>query len=420
MTGEIGSTDVQEKRELPAGWRWVKLGEVCERIDYGYTASALREIEYPKFLRITDIQDGKVCWGKVPGCDISLTSESDYALCHGDIVFARTGATTGKSFLIINPPRAIFASYLIRLRLLSQHVLFDFLALYFLSDEYWRQVSSGMRGGAQGGFNASMLKKLEIPLPPLPEQQRIAALLKEQMAVVDKARAAAEERLAAIKALPAAFLRQVFPEPDQPLPAGWHWVKLGDMCDVVSKGTTPSSLGLSYSSEGIPFLRAEDINGTVVDPSKVAFHISSQTNNVLDRSQLFPGDFLITIAGTLGRVGYIADGMPAMNCNQAVAFARPRKYLVSVEYMVYVCQNHDVLAPLLNQRAGGALQNLNLQQVRALRIPLPPLPEQQRIAALLKEQMAAVDKARKAAEAELETINTLPAALLRRAFNGEL
>lgn len=276
------------------------------------------------------------------------------------------------------------------------------------------------RGATIQGLTREFIDNLEIPLPPLAEQQEIVAVLCEQMAAIEKARLAAQARLSAVKALPAAYLRQVFPKPGQPLPSGWRWVKLGEVCSTVSKGTTPTTLGFLYTSDGIPFLRAEDINGKVVDHSQVTFHISPETDEALYRSRLLPGDFLITIAGTLGRVGYLAQDAPLMNCNQAVAFARPQREQADVEYLVHTCQHHDVISPLLDLKAGGALQNLNLQQIRGLEIPLPPLQEQQRVAKVLREQMVAVDKARMAAEEELNSIKTLPAALLRRAFNGEI
>ena len=94
-------------------WKWVRLGDVCARVDYGFTASADFSIKEPRLLRITDIQNGSVNWEMVPGCKITASEEAVNRLSDGDIVIARTGATTGKSFLIKKPPRAVFASYLI-------------------------------------------------------------------------------------------------------------------------------------------------------------------------------------------------------------------------------------------------------------------------------------------------------------------
>ncbi|HYM14546.1 MAG TPA: restriction endonuclease subunit S [Dehalococcoidia bacterium] len=92
------------------GWPTRRVGDLCARIDYGFTAGADRTVDEPRFLRITDIQDGEVNWSAVPGCRISPSAEAGYRLADGDIVFARTGGTTGKSYLIRTPPRAVFAS----------------------------------------------------------------------------------------------------------------------------------------------------------------------------------------------------------------------------------------------------------------------------------------------------------------------
>ena len=408
---------LSEIKELPEGWRWVRLGEVClpDRQIVEPNTFHAESLTYYSLEHI-ESETGRIL--KTPTEPVELEGKSMTFL------FDQRHVLYGKLRPYLNKVALPFSSGRCTTEMIpllpSDGLDRIFLAWLLRRQETVEFAMQGKTGSRMPRADMDSLLMLHIPLPPLPEQQRIAAILKEQMGAVEKARMAAQERLRAIKALPAAFLRQIFPDPGQPLPDGWRWAKLGDVCAIVSKGTTPSSLGFSYVNEGIPFLRAEDINGSVVDPSKVAFYISVETNNALDRSRLLPGDFLITIAGTLGRVGYIAEGMPTMNCNQAVAFARPKRELVDVEYMVCVCQNNTVIAPLLSQKAGGALQNLNLQQVRGLEIPLPPLPEQQRIATIIKEQLAAIEQAHISAEAELKAINTLPAALLRRAFNGEL
>lgn len=208
-------------------------------------------------------------------------------------------------------------------------------------------------------------------------------------------------------------LATIAPDSARKLSCGWRWVKLGDISEVISKGTTPTSLGHAYVHEGIAFLRAEDISGSAVNPATVAFRITVETDALLARSRLLSGDFLVTIAGTLGRVGYVPEDAPPMNCNQAVAFARLDKARVDVRFLTLVCQHHDVISALLELKAGGALQNLNLQQVQNWNVPLPPLPEQKRIAGILIEQMAAVEKARQAAEEQANAAESYPFALVR-------
>lgn len=155
------------------------------KINYGYTESATGMQAGPKFLRITDIQMGKVDWDSVPFCPISASDEDKHLLKDGDLVFARTGATTGKSFLLNNPPRAVCASYLIRVRPDSKKVLSEYLYLYFQSGKYWMDVKNGMSGTAQGGFNSSKLGALVIPIPDLATQAEIVNKATELLHVCD-------------------------------------------------------------------------------------------------------------------------------------------------------------------------------------------------------------------------------------------
>lgn len=159
--------------EVPENWAWVKLNGCLQNIQYGYTESSSSKEIGPKFLRITDIQDDDVVWSGVPYCKITNKELKKYQLFDKDIVVARTGATTGKSYLIKNPPVSVFASYLIRLRtnlLLDSKYLWKFMKSPF----YWQQITVVKKGSAQPGANAKILGDLLIPLPPLDEQKRIA------------------------------------------------------------------------------------------------------------------------------------------------------------------------------------------------------------------------------------------------------
>jgi type I restriction enzyme S subunit len=189
---------------LPEGWVLTSVAEVSTAIQYGFTTSATERTNGPRFLRITDIQDGGVDWKAVPSCDIDDEKISRFALARGDIVFARTGATTGKSFLIGECPSAIFASYLIRLRP-GAEVLPEFLARYFQTPEYWRLISENVAGNAQPNCNASKLGALALPLAPADEQRRIVNKLEALLAGVNAAR----QRLAKVPAILKRFRQSV-------------------------------------------------------------------------------------------------------------------------------------------------------------------------------------------------------------------
>ena len=161
----------------PMGWETHSLRSLASSIDYGVTAPASIMPVGPKFLRITDIQNGTVIWENVPYCAISEQEKQAGALQSGDIVFARTGATTGKSFLIQNCPEgAVFASYLIRVRP-GERIDPFYMYGYFQSDAYWLQISGSASGSAQLGVNATKLGQLRILLPPLPLQQQFAHIV---------------------------------------------------------------------------------------------------------------------------------------------------------------------------------------------------------------------------------------------------
>jgi Type I restriction modification DNA specificity domain len=160
---------------IPGAWQTASLGELADDISYGFTASATNKPVGPRMLRITDIQNGKVDWTADPYCGEG-TNETDL-LKVGDLVIARTGATTGKSFLIrALPGRAIFASYLIRVRA-SKAVEPEYLYSYLQSADYWSQIQTVAKGTAQPGANASILSRLSVPLAPVREQRRIVTRL---------------------------------------------------------------------------------------------------------------------------------------------------------------------------------------------------------------------------------------------------
>ncbi len=238
---------------MKAGWVVKELSAVSA-INYGYTESATSEPIGPRFLRITDIQDDSVDWASVPYCKIESAEIQKYRLLSGDIVFARTGATTGKSFLVKEPPDAVFASYLIRLRLLDKKLLPEFVSLFFQTAGYWQSVKDGSSGSAQGGFNASKLGALSMPIPPLPEQQRIIGIIDEAFDGIATAKANAEQNLQNARALFESHLQSVFTQRGE----GWVEKTIGEVC-ILRSGTTLAP-DLEKSSGEIPYLKVADMN----------------------------------------------------------------------------------------------------------------------------------------------------------------
>ena len=229
--------DGKNGRSLPDGWEWKTVNDLAEDIQYGYTQSANDEPVGPKFLRITDIQDGQVNWDTVPYCECSEQDIQKFKLESGDIVFARTGATTGKSFLIRECPDAVFASYLIRLRLKSEANTKYFY--YFLqSSDYWSQIMTVKKGSAQPGVNATILATLQLPLAPFSEQERIVSRIEELLSDLDAGVAALERVRVGLKRYKASVLKAVVTGKllngkleigEDELPEGWKRVALAEI-----------------------------------------------------------------------------------------------------------------------------------------------------------------------------------------------
>nr|MBQ4454576.1 restriction endonuclease subunit S [Clostridia bacterium] len=169
---------------IPKNWKWVRWGELSNQIQYGYNAPA-KDSGRIKMVRITDIQGNRVNWQNVPYCDIDEYEIGEYKLYPRDILFARTGGTVGKSYLVESVEEdSVFAGYLIRtnysLRLNAKYMK------YFMDSRlYWKQLQDGTTATAQPNCNAKTLSKMMLPLPPKDEQERIVSVLDKALQVID-------------------------------------------------------------------------------------------------------------------------------------------------------------------------------------------------------------------------------------------
>ncbi len=159
--------------ELPEGWAWRAVSDLSTKIQYGHTAKAADKGN-AQFLRITDIQENNIEWSSVPFVELSDKEIEKYALTENDLVFARSGATAGKSILIKKAPKnAIFASYLIRIIPDLELIQPEYLELFFRSPAYWDTVKANATGAAQPNINGTKLGEFKVPTPKLEIQKRI-------------------------------------------------------------------------------------------------------------------------------------------------------------------------------------------------------------------------------------------------------
>jgi type I restriction enzyme S subunit len=412
----------EEKRKLPDGWRWVKLGDLFDITSSKRVFQSEWKQEGVPFYRAREIvilaKQGFVDNELFISEEMFVEYSTKYGIPkEGDMMVTGVG-TLGVCYVVQERDKFYFKDGNIIWLKKKSEADTRFVEYAFQTD-FLREQIDDSAGATVGTFTIIKAKNTQIPLPPLPEQKRIAGVLHEQMAAVDKARSAAQARLEAVKNLPAAYLRQVFPQPGQPLPDGWRRVKLGDVCDGPGQyGTSTKSNG---DQRGVPVLGMYHIHEGRIRWENVSYvNLDAEE---LPQYLLRKGDLLFNRTNSAELVGKTA----VYDTDKAAVFA---SYLIRFRFFEGTADSYFVSA-FINSREGRKFieenmtraigqVNISASTMRMMPIPLPPLADQQRIAGLLKEQMVAVAKARAAAEDELNTINALPTALLRRVFNGEI
>jgi len=454
--------------------RSVRVREVAESIQYGHTASAIVREEGPRFLRITDIQNGAVDWDSVPSCDIVAEEVPKYKLSEGDLVFARTGATTGKSFLIRECPDAVFASYLIRVRA-SKEVDPRYLALFFQSPDYWQQIERGKRGIGQPNVNGKVLGEIELPLPSLAAQRAAVAEIEKQFTRLEAGvaalrrvqvqlkryraavlKAACDGRLVPIEAglakagtrktksetgeelltrilnerrrwfdkqQVAAKTKKKYVEPVQPetanLPSladGWTWGTWNQLSNWVTYGFTRP---MPHVGEGIPIITAKGVDKGRIDFEGAHLTTRDAYIKLSEKDRPQPGDILITKDGTIGRAA-VVDTDREFCINQSVAVIWLRSCPMERKFMLTVIESELTQKPIWAKARGVAIQHLSITDFAKMALPIPPLAEQARIVAEVERRLSVVRELETVASATLQRATRLRHAILHKAFTGEL
>lgn len=192
---------------LPEDWQWSTLGDISQKPQYGWTTKSAHGTGI-SYLRTTDISKGEIDWRSVPVCVNDPQNLNKFILHHEDIVVSRAGSV-GVSCMIRNPPTAVFASYLIRLRILDT-VYATYVAYFLKSPTYWTAISDTKVGIAVQNVNAKKLAAIKIPLAPSSEQKQIANAIEEHFSRIDAAKVSLERCLQRCSLLRRAVLAAAF------------------------------------------------------------------------------------------------------------------------------------------------------------------------------------------------------------------
>jgi type I restriction enzyme S subunit len=406
---------------LPVGWGECALEEVVHDVTYGYTAKSNSSVGDARMLRITDIQNNKVDWSSVPYCQISTADIQKYTLQKFDLVFARTGATVGKSFLIKEDvEQAVFASYLIRVRP-SLTEMARYLSYFFGSDSYWNQVVDFSAGIGQPNVNGSKLKQLQIPLAPLPEQKRIADKLDSVLARVDVCR----DRLDRLPSLLKRFRQSILAAATSGrltedwrkanLAANWKTVRL----EEVAKGFSYGSAAKSSKSGSVPVLRMGNIQNGCLDWTDLVF---TSDPDEIEKYRLVDGDVLFNRTNSpelVGKTAVFKGTREAIYAGYLIRVRGTPKLLP--DYLNYCLGSPAGRDYCWQVKSDGVSQsNINAKKLAAFELELPTPREQTEIVRRVELLFAFADRLEARLASARRQVGQLTPALLAKAFRGEL
>ena len=447
-----------ERYELPDGWEWSTLGDVCSKPQYGYTTKASPKKSGPKFLRITDLKEDGVNWDTVPYCAEPPENKDNFLLHDDDLVVARAGSV-GKSYIVINPPEAIFASYLIRFRPIK--ALSSYLAYFLHSPHYWRQIEDTSTGTTMFNVNATKLAALDVPLAPPDEQPRIVAKIESLFEQSRSARTA----LVRVPALMLQFRRAVLasafrgelvePDPnDEPaasllervnesrksigskklahsdvvdtdnlpeIPGNWVWTTLEVLAEIRNGVTKGRDLG-KFETIEIPYLRVANVQDGYLDLREMKTIQVKRTE--IEKVRLRPYDILFNEGGDRDKLGRGTVWRGEIDvCTHQNHVHCARLYLQDVfpDWVSLASQlsyARDYFFSAASQTVN--LASLNSTQLKGLPVPLPPVNEQKRILEKVKALLTQANTIEQAASVSLRRAEQVDQSILARAFRGEL
>lgn len=443
----------------------VRLEKLIEGTQYGYNASALQSGKN-KFLRISDIHESKVYWETVPFCNCD--DEETYLLKNEDILIARTGGTTGKSFKIdFAPDHAIYAGYLIRIRA-KETVNPDYIYLFLHSFAYWSQIVNLNERNFRPKANAENLKSLVLPncdkniqdeavllakgeqlkgyeelnakiekaLAEYEKSQKIQLLLTDQLTQIENLNQTILQEAVQGKLVPqdpndepaSKLLKRIKAEkeksgkkekplpPIKPeeipfeIPESWVWCRLFDIISILGDGLhgTPN-----YDPSGEYYF----INGNNLINGKI--EIKDNTKRVSEiefnkhKKELTKNTVFVSINGTLGNLAYYEGEQIILG--KSACYFNLSQDIVKYYIGIYIKSSY-FLKYAVDVASETTIKNVSLKSMRQLPIPLPPLFEQKRIVEEFEIQFAKTKQLKEHIISNQQATEQLLKALLHEAF----
>lgn len=418
---------------LPPNWSWVKLGDVFYTTSGGTPSRGNSEYYNGTipWVKSGELDKGLILDTEEKISEEALKNSSAKLFPKGTLLIALYGATIGKlAFLGIEAATNQAVCGIYKNENINSNFLFNFLSF---KKQYLVKQSIG---GAQPNISQGILKNLEIPLPPLPEQKKIVEKIEELFSGLDSGVASLKKAKEQIrlyrqsvlasafsgKLLNAAYLNGVqgvakAAEPkveySYPLPDGWKWVKLSDVCEKIVGGGTPSTKVEKYWNGNISWITSADIYGLKdIRPRKKITKeaIENSATNLVTKDTI-----IVVTRVSLGRLAIT---------NQDICFSQDcqglilKKGAVSHNYVLWFLSSATQIFKYKNR--GTTIKGVTKKQLADLDFVLPPLKQQIQIVEEIEKRFSEADNLEKAIDESLAKSETLRQSILKKAFEGKL
>ena len=402
---------IMSKVKLPFGWQWVKFGDIIAESQSGF-ASGQRDPNGVIQLRMNNVDTrGNLIWDeyiRVPAADTKIEK---YKLEVGDVIFNNTNSTelVGKSVLFTGYDEPVtYSNHFTRLRT-KPEIADSAFATFWLISQWQAKTFENIcnRWIGQSAVKTDKLFVLEIPLPPLDEQRRIASRLNEQLAAVESAQVAAAEQLEAARQLPSRYLKEIF---DNHTANKWTKVRLGDILfhkkEIIHPRDNPKGPAIFVGLEHIESNTGVRIGSVDVEMSKLTGR----------KPKFYKGDIVYGYLRPYLNKVWIAEFDGLCSVDQYIYQVDEKK--ADTNFVAWFMRSPVYLERAPIDTTPGQLPRIRTEEVASVEINLPPLDEQRKISFQISEKLNNTNKLINALESQLAEINRLPASLLREAFAG--
>jgi len=404
-----------DDEQLIAGWKTKQLVEVTNLITCGVAKRPSYVDDGVPFLSARNIKNGEIIWSNyrnvTQDTHTELTKNNKPLI--GDILYTRVGSFGEAAIIDKNIELSIFVS--LTLIKPKRDILNTFLKYYLNSSFVKELAKKSISSSGVGNLNVGTVRKFPVPLPPLPEQKRIVAILDEAFAGISLAVANAEKNRANARELFESYLNNVFTQKEEE----WKEKKLGDFTQSISTGPFGSLLHKSdYVTEGVPLVNPINlINGEIIpDSSKL---IDKSTKKRLSNYILNAGDIVVGRRGEIGRCAVVGSEQSGWICGTGCFFIRPLAD-VNPEFLSHLLRSQTYKKNLESVATGATMKNISNKALSNLIVRLPTIEVQVGILnqisslELLSQQLDFIY------QQKLTALNELKQSILQKAFAGEL